>query len=279
LSRSPANSLAGVALALLSVALPRPAAATARFEVSGSASAADDETLQVSVALTNVGDELAVPVSIEAELADFRREIRLEAGVDKGKTEQVVLHFPLEVPRPGLHAVTLLLEWPVGPPPAGSTLPPTASQRAFLLLTLGASPPPAVTATARGLRLETRGTLEVGLESADGQAHRVAVRVFPPRGLNVFGPPTEVDVPASGRAVAHVDLLRAGAPRDSSQGILVVASAIDGPLERTTVITSVVGIARDDTLIPRLRPFLWGLAAALLAAAGWVELRHRRPAA
>jgi hypothetical protein len=45
------------------------------------------------------------------------------------------------------------------------------------------------------------------------------------------------------------------------------------------VITSVVGIARDDTLIPRLRPFLWGLAAALLAAAGWVELRHRRPAA
>jgi hypothetical protein len=269
LSRSPANSLAGVALALLSVARPPPAAATARFEVSGSASAADDETLQVSVALTNVGDELA----------DFRREVRLEAGVDKGRTEQVVLHFPLEVPRPGLHAVTLLLEWPVGPPPAGSTLPPTASQRAFLLLTLGASPPPAVTATARGLRLETRGTLEVGLESADGQAHRVAVRVFPPRGLNVFGPPTEVDVPASGRAVAHVDLLRAGAPRDSSQGILVVASAIDGPLERTTVITSVVGIARDDTLIPRLRPFLWGLAAALLAAAGWVELRHRRPAA
>jgi hypothetical protein len=128
------------------------------------------------------------------------------------------------------------------------------------------------------LRLETRGTLEVGLESADGAAHRVAVRVYTPRGLNVFGPPVEVDVPASGRSTARVDLLRAGAPRDSRQGILVVATALDGPQERTTVTTGVVAILRYEPLLTRLRPLLWLVAAALLGTAVFVEVRHRRSA-
>jgi hypothetical protein len=122
------------------------------------------------------------------------------------------------------------------------------------------------------------GSLPVGLESTDGAAHRVAVRVLPPRGLNVLGGPlVDLDVPGSGRVTAPVSLLRAGAPRESRQGILIVASAADGPLERTAVATGVVTIARDPALLPRLRPALWLLAAALLGAAAWAELR--RPAA
>jgi hypothetical protein len=275
LSRSRASSVLLAGIALLGAAPPRPAAASARFEVSGTASSPDGETLLVSVALTNVGDEAAAPLSVEGELASRRREARLDGGVAKGATEQVALHFPLDVPRPGLHAVTLLLEWPVGPPPMGSTLPPMASQRGYLLLALGASPPPAVRTFASELTIETRGTLDVGLESADGAAHRVAVRVFPPRGLNVFGPTPEVQVPASGRVTASVDLLRAGAPRESRQGILIVASATDGPLERTTVTTGAVTIARDPARLKRLRPLLWLLAAALLGVAAWGELRKR----
>ena len=239
------------------------------------ASSPDGASLEVTVALENKGDQTASPLTIQGELVVERREARLALGVAPGVTEHAVLRFPLEVPRPGLHALTLLLEWPVGPPPADGTLPPMASQRAFLLLTLGAVAEPAVRVVAPDFELETRGTLAVGLESADGASHRVSVRVLTPRGLNVLDAGGEVIVPATGRATAPVTLLRGSAPRESRQGIVVVASVLDGPLERTAVATGVVSLARDPSLLRPLRPALWLLAAGLLAAAASAELRGR----
>ena len=271
LSRLRASS--AVLLALL--ATPRGAHASARFEVAGTAQSPDGTSLEVTVALQNKGDLLASPLTIQGELVAERREARLDEGVAPGATGRVVLHFPLEVPRPGLHALTLLLEWPVGPLPAQGTLAPMASQRAFLLLTLGALAEPAVRVVAPDLELETSGTLAVGLESADGAAHRVSVRVLTPHGLNVLEAGGEVIVPATGRATSPITLLRGSAPRESQQGIVVVASVLDGPLERTAVATGVVKLARDPALLPRLRTALWFVAAGLLAAAAYAELKGR----
>ncbi|HEY5907164.1 MAG TPA: hypothetical protein VIZ31_03925, partial [Vicinamibacteria bacterium] len=119
-------------------------------------------------------------------------------------------------------------------------------------------------------------TLKVGLESTDGSPHRVLLRVHPPRGLNAFGPQVEADVPASGRAEASLQLLRAGAPRASRQGILVEAQALGGTVERATVVTSVVTIGPDPALLPKLRPGLWALAAALIGASIYLALQGRR---
>ena len=227
------------------------------------------------MALENKGDLKASPLTIQGELVAERREERLADGVAPGATVRAVLRFPMDVPRPGLHALTLLLEWPVGPPPADGSLPPMASQRAFLLLTLGAVAEPAVRVVAPDLDLETWGTLAVGLESADGASHRVSVRVLTPRGLNVLDAGGEVIVPGSGRATSPVTLLRGSAPRESRQGIVVVASVLDGPLERTAVATGVVNLTRDPSLLRPMRPALWLVAAALLAAAAYAELRGR----
>ena len=131
-------------LGVVLLAAPRGAHASARFEVTGSASSPDGASLEVTVDLQNQGDAKASPVTIQGELVAERREARLADGVAPGATERVVLRFPLEVPRPGLHALPLLLEWPVGPRPADGTQAPTASQRAFLLVTLGAVAEPAV---------------------------------------------------------------------------------------------------------------------------------------
>ena len=90
------------------------------------------------------------------------------------------------------------------------------------------------------LRLETRGALQVDLESADGRPHRVGVRVAAPRGVNVEESEAELEVPARGQATARIHLLRAGAPRESQQGIVVVASVRDGELERSTATTGIV---------------------------------------
>ena len=230
------------------------------------------------MAVENQGDSKASPLTIVGELGAERRETRLGDGVAPGATERAVLRFPLEVPRPGLHALTLLLEWPVGPPPADGTLPPMASQRAFLLLTLGVAAEPALRVLAPPLEMETRGTLAVGLESVDGASHRVSVRVLTPRGLNVLDPGGEVLVPAGGRVTAPVTLLRGSAPRESRQGIVVVASVLDGPLERTTVATGVVSLARDPARLPGMRTALWFVAAGLLGAAAYAEWKGRAAA-
>ena len=43
---------------------------------------------------------------------------------------------------------------------------------------------------------------------------------------------------------------------------MVVASVLDGPLERTAVATGVVSIARDPALLRPMRTALWLVAAA-----------------
>jgi hypothetical protein len=243
----------------------------ARFEVTGQTSSPDPATLEVSVFLKNAGDAAAPPLDVEGELLEERRRTRLD-GRRPAKRRVV---RPLAGARPGLHALILRIEWPVGPPSGNASTPALASQRAYLLLTLGQAADPAVKLTVPDVLVETRGTVEVELESADGSAHPVEVRVHPPRGLNVFGPPALALVPASGRVTASVDLLRAGAPRLSRQGILIEALARDGPHERTTVATSVVTIAPDPARLPMLRPVLWGVCALLLGASVYVAFRSR----
>jgi hypothetical protein len=250
----------------------------ARFEVTGRTSSPDAATLEVVVVLKNAGDAVAQPLDVEGELLDERRRARLPQGVAPGASEEVALLFPLAGARPGLHALILRLEWPAGPPSGNASTPALASQRAYLLLTLGQAAEAAVKLTVPELVLETRGTVEASLESADGSAHDVEVRVHPPRGLNVFGSSAVIAVPAQGRVKASVELLRAGAPRLSRQGILVEALTRDGPFERTAVAAGVVTIAPDPAWLPRIRPVLWAVCALLLGASVYVALR-KRPAA
>jgi hypothetical protein len=260
----------------LAVTLSREAVAEmARFEVTGSTSTRD-ANLEVVVFLKNAGDAAAAPVEVEGEMFEERSRMRLDRGVAPGESDHVILSFPLAAARPGQAALILLIEWPVGPPAGNAAVPAKASQRAYLVLSLGSGASPAVRLSVPDLTLETLGTLKVGLESADGAPHRILLRVHPPRGLNVFGPPVETDVPASGRAFASLQLLRAGAPRASRQGILVEAQAVGDSVERTTIVTSVVTVGPDPALLPKLRPGLWVLAALLVGASAYMALLARR---
>jgi len=264
-------------LALLGGVLGREAGAgAARFEVSGRTSAPDAFTLEVVVFLKNAGDVAASPLDVEGEVFEERSRMRLDKGVGPGESDHVVLSFPLAAARPGQAALILLIEWPVGPANGNAAVPALASQRAYLMLNLGPPVEPAVKLVVPDLSLETLGVVKVGLESADGAAHKVLLRAHPPRGLNVFGPPVEAEVPARGRAEASLQLLRAGAPRGSQQGILVEAQSLGGSEERSAVTTSVVTIAGDPALLPRLRPFLWGAASLLVASSVYLAARGRK---
>jgi hypothetical protein len=142
-----------------------------RFEVSGVVQAAAGG-LDVTVTLKNVGDGGAGPVVVEGELGGRRQTGTLDEGVPPGASGSLLLHYPNDLPRPGVHALTLLLDYSEAAPGADGTTP-SVSQRAFLLLALGANPEPAVRAEAPEVRLETRSNLIVGLESEDGAPHRV----------------------------------------------------------------------------------------------------------
>lgn len=253
-----------LALALLA------AAATARGEavldVAGSVVTVAPR-LEVRVVVRNRGDRIAAPVEIVGELLGERQDARLADGVAPGAEGAVVLAFTPAGVRPGTHALTLLLEHPVeGPSDAGGN-PPVASQRAWLLLALGASPSEAVRLAALPLRLDVEGGLGVRLESADGEPHRVRLRALPARGLRAKGAAALVDVPARGSALATLPIVRAGAARGSRHAVLLVAESADGPLARTTVSVAPVDVAPDPSLLPRLRTALLVVGGLLVALA------------
>ncbi len=249
--------------------------ATPRFEVSGTV-AVTEEALDVQVDVKNAGDAAASSLSVEGELFGERRQARFVAGLLPGRSGRTHLLFPLAVPRAGVHALALLLEYPEEGPRDAAGNPPMASQRAYLLLALGGNAEPAVRIEAPELRLDTRGDLRVGLESTDGAPHRVRLRVLTARGVRAETPPMEVDVPAHGRAAPVVTLMRSGAARGTRHGILMVAATIDGALERTTVATGVVEIAPTPAWMPSLNTPLFVLALVLLAAAAAIEVRRAR---
>ncbi len=242
--------------------------------------------LEVRVVIANPGDEPAVPLDVAGELFGQHAEARVVRGVPAGGEAAVILGFDGTEARPGLHALTLLLEHPVGGASDAVGNRPVESQRAFLPLTIGPAPAPAVTIQiecAEGVPtapcvtlIDVRGAVPVRLSSADGEAHEVSVRVLTARGVRPASGPV---VPATGVVSVLVPLVRAGAPRGSRRGVLVLAEmsaeTAAGALARTAVATAVVEIAPDPSLLPRLRLPLLGLGLALLAVAAVVEWRQK----
>ena len=252
--------------------------AGAALDVAG-AVVATAPRLEVRVVVSNHGDGPAAPLDVVGELLGERREARL-ASVGPGEKGSVVLDFGARSARPGIHALTLLLEHPVEGAPDAAGNPPMASQRAWLLLALGANPGPAVRLEAPDLRLDVRGAVDVRLASADGQTHRVRLRALTARGLRAEGDAVEVEVPAAGAASASLPIVRAGAARGSRHALLLVAETEDGPLARTAVATATVDVAPMPGLVPRLHGPLLAAGLLLLAAAlgfeAWRALRVPR---
>ncbi len=262
-----------LALLLLVVCCAVPAAAEVRFEVGGAVESAD-EALDVRVDVINGGDVAATAVDVRGELGDEVDQVPLPNGVPARATRSVLFRFA-RVPRPGVHVLGLRLDYTEAGAP-GRT-PVTTSQRAYLLLSLGANPAAALRLSAGEASMSTRGRVPVRLESADGASHRVRVRVLTPRGLNADSA-VEVDVPAAGVATAEIPVLRGNVPRPSRQGILVVAEVLGGDVAQANVAATLIHVAPDPALLPKLRWPLAVVAVALLLAAALLEARSRRRA-
>jgi hypothetical protein len=243
------------------------------FEVGGNVSLNDEGELEVRVDLTNRGGA-AGTVTVQGELAGHYDVARLPDGVASGAAASARLVFPREVPKPGVYPVVLLLDY--GPRAAAGAPTVTQSQRAYLLLTLGATAPAPVRISAPEVTLRDRTLLPVVLESADGRAHRIRLRVLAPRGLNPERLQDEVAVPASGAATVSVPLLRGGVQRQSRQGLLLVAETLDGDVAQAATATSVVEVEAASELMPRWRDPFVVAAGLLLAAAAFLEWLHLR---
>jgi len=270
---SPSPSSVVAVLALLAV----PAPAAAELDVSGSVVKVAPR-LEVRVVVTNRGDKPAAPLDVTGELLGQQQAARLAEGVLPGAEGAVVLGFDVAAAPPGVHALTLLLEHPVEGAPDAAGNPPLASQRAWLLLALGANADPPARIEALPATIDVRGTVEVTLESADGRPRRVRLRALAARGLRVEGEPADLELPARGTVKASVTLVRAGAARGTRHAILLLAEANDGGLARACVATAVVEVAPDPSLLPRLRVPLAVLGGLLLAVAlGREAWRRWRP--
>jgi hypothetical protein len=266
---SPSSRRAGArALAALLCALAASrAGAAVRLEVAGDVEPAEDGLL-VRVDVTNKGDRPAGRIDVEGELFGHYAESSLFAGVQPGSTQSAWLHFTAAPPRPGVHALALHLRYPV------IDVHQPASQRAFLLLALGARAESPLRVSAAPARFETAGTLRVELGASDGAAHVARVRVLAPRGLNVLET-REVTVPAGGTAQAEVPLIRTGASRGERLELIVLAATATGGVESTATALAQVELFPHRPLLPRLRIPLTVAGGLLLAAAVAAELWRR----
>jgi hypothetical protein len=133
---------------------------------------------------------------------------------------------------------------------------------------------PVVRVSARDVRVLYYGDVEVAVESADGAAHRLRIRVQAPAGLQAPDP-AQVDVPAAGRVAATVRVWRSSAPRGGRQPLLVVAEPLDtaAPAVSQQVFAEILP---DPAWMPRLRRPLGVLALLLMAAAALLEVRRGR---
>jgi hypothetical protein len=248
-----------------------PARAEARLEVSGVVEASEDQ-LQVRVSLHNAGAVPVRQVEVSGELFGLTDAAAIEAELPPDKTRSVRLRFATDSPRPGVHALLLQLDYRTGPPDTERQL----HQPAFLLVALRRQALSAVSLRVPELTIDSHGTLEVGVESLDGAAHRVEVRPVLSRALALLEGSQEVEVPSTGEVSVRFTVLRGHAERGSSQGILVVARCLDGPLERSSVVTATVRVVEASGYLTRLRPLLLVLGVALLAGAVAIELARRR---
>jgi hypothetical protein len=244
-----------------------------RFAVGGAVESAAAGGLEVRVDVTNEGGLGAATVDVRGELGDEADRLSIEGGVPAGQMRSVRFHFDAMPAPAGVHVLGLRLDYTEGATP-GRT-PVTTSQRAFLLLAIGANPPPAVRVSAGEATIRDAGTVPVTVESIDGAAHRVRVRVLTPRGLNA-NTPVELDVPAGGRASAEVAILRGTVPRPSRHGVVAVAEVVDGPVAQAAVATSLVNVGPDPAWTPRLRKPIAAAAILLLLAAGAAEWKRMR---
>jgi len=234
--------------------------------------------LEIRVVIRNPGPVEVGPLDVVGELQGERREARVSSGIGPGETAAVVLPFAAPPPRPGLYALVLLLEHPVAGVPDAAGSPPRASQRAWLLLALGARPDAAVTLRGEPCVIDAQGALRVRVESKDGEPHRVSLQAHADPGLRFEGRTVELAVPASGPVTASLPLARAGAARGSRHEVLVVAEPLDGPLARASVASATVDVAPDPSLLPRLHRPLLATGVLLLALAALAEVRARRMA-
>lgn len=263
LIRGPLPSLA---FALL---VPTALRADARFETSASLRADTDASV-VELRLTNAGDTSARDVFVEAELSGLRSEADL-GSLGSGEARSCTLRFPGRA-RPGRHALVVLIDYrPVLPPDAAARKQPS-----LLLLDLGSAPAPVLSLRLEPSPLDVASDTWVVMRSLDGAAHRVALRLLPPAGVNVLEAPSEVALPATGSARVRARLVRGDAPRGSRHPIAAAATPIGEPLERAAVASAELEILPDPARLPRLRPWLFALGGLLLAGALAAELLLRR---
>lgn len=232
--------------------------------------------LAVRVTLTNRGETALGPIDVTGELFGEGQQAQLRGPLAPGASADVVLEFERGPDRPGLHALTLLAEHPLPGAPDAAGNPPLASERAWLLLALGASPGEAVRIESDRLRLDVEGALAVRVSSRDGAAHRVRLRALAARGLRTPAEAVEVEVPATGQATVVLPVVRAGAPRGSRHGLVLVAETPEGPIARTSVAAALVEIEGDRAWLPRVRAPLAGLGVALVLLALGYEIHARR---
>jgi hypothetical protein len=252
----------------LTLGAPLFAHASPTFDLTGSFMPASSG-VTVLVRVQNRSSARVSAVRIEGAWKRERARTFLQGGLAPGESGEVRFHFT-QSPSPGTHALVLLIDFERD---EGGGRATPVNEATFLRLGFDAVPPPAVRIVAPPTSLRETAVAAIGLESADGKAHRVRLWVWPPHVLACDPPLQRVEVPAHGTVTSRVRLFRGLAAHGSGYELLAVAETEDEPLTRTTVASAAVWVGADSAWLPRVRvPFVW----AGLLLLGWSFYRQKQ---
>ena len=244
---------------------PRPRTAEAVLDVSGEVLATEPR-LEVRVLVTNRGDRPAAPVEVSGELLGSSAPARLAAELAPGGSGAVVLDVRRRSGAAGVHALDAAARARArrARRDAGGN-PPLASERAWLLVALGASPRARrARCAAAPSRIAVRGALEVDArERRRRAAPRRAAGADAPAACASRAQPLEVDVPAIGAARVRRSPWCARVPRAgrATASCSSPSRATAVPV-RTAVAVAPVEVAPDESLAA-------AAARRLLVASRW----------
>ncbi len=228
-------------------------------------------TLRVEVVLVNQGDEAARDLSLVLEAAGARVEAPGPTSLPPREPWRASLALPLGPDQPGTYAALVRVRFHDLNGYAFSSL-------AHGLFHRQAPTQAGVTLQGLASRVADQGVVRFELANSDPIAHTVSLRAAGPEELALAEPPARLELAPGSRRSLDLSARNLAALAGASYPVLLILEYDHHGRRHSAVGVAPVTVQARPDLVRAAVPYLYALAALLVAAMLGLQLRARRAA-
>lgn len=264
--------LVALCLALASWLAPAGPVQAGSISLSTTVSASvTGPALRVEVVLVNQGDEAARDLSLILEAAGGRVEAPGPASLPPREPWRTNLELPLGPDQPGAYPAIVRVRFHDLNGYAFSSL-------AHGLFHRQAPSQAGVTLQGLASRVADQGIIRFELANPDPVAHLVSLRAAGPEELALAEPPARLELAPGSRQSLDLPARNLTALAGASYPVLLILEYEHHGRRHSAVGVALVTVQASPDLVRAAIPYLYALAALLVAAMLWLQLRARRAA-